>query len=113
MFQQMQLPFESPVFTLCTIRFNNGSKFYILSTQCVHMVPEMCSITCMVFITDSKYVYGVVPTESYSVSFFIFKGLNRLHLHLQPYTNKPLLLQYDPSLVYINTRNEFFGYGNE
>jgi len=35
-----------------------------------HMVPEIRSITCMVFMMDSQYVYCVVPTESYSVSFF-------------------------------------------
>lgn len=60
------------MFTLCTIRFS-VSKFCILPTQCVrmfHMVPEICSITCMVFMMDSQYVYCVVPTESYSVSFF-------------------------------------------
>jgi len=47
--------------------------------------------------------------------FFTFKGLKRLCLHLQPHTNKPLLLQCDhifwSSLVYNKTGNEFFGYG--
>ena len=115
----MQLPFvtpeifESPVFTLCTIRFNIVS-FY---TACSYVSFRSWNM--------QHYLYGFCNRQriclrcgtkwNSSVSFFIFKGLNRLHLHLQPYTDKPLLLQCDPifcpSLVYINTWNEFFGYG--
>jgi len=52
----------------------NVSKFYIIPTQCVHMfhlVPEICSITCMVFMMDTEYVYCVVPPDSYLVLFFL------------------------------------------